>query len=52
LMRWPTGLSGFERPETVLILWQQPMLSFLCALGCSLMEQNAQNVGQGSLFDG
>lgn len=34
LMRWPTGLSGFERQETGLILWQQRMLGFLSGL-CS-----------------
>ncbi len=32
LMRWPTGLSGFERPAMALTLWQQRQLSFLSAL--------------------
>lgn len=32
LMRWPIGLSGFERQETALIQWQQLMLSYLSTL--------------------
>lgn len=32
LMRWPTGLSGFERQEMALILWQRRMLTYLSAL--------------------
>jgi hypothetical protein len=32
LMRWPTGLSGFERQEMVLIRWLHVQLSFLSAL--------------------
>jgi hypothetical protein len=34
LMRWPTGLSGFARPEMALIQWRQRMhicLSTLCS---------------------
>ncbi|WP_394658587.1 hypothetical protein, partial [uncultured Novosphingobium sp.] len=37
LMRWPTGLSGFERQEMALILWQLRMHSFLSAL-CSASD--------------
>lgn len=32
LMRWPTGLSGFVRPETALIQWQQLMPSYVSML--------------------
>jgi hypothetical protein len=32
LMRWPTGLSGFARPATAWIQWQQLMPSYLSAL--------------------
>lgn len=32
LMRWPTGLSGFERPAMAWIQWQQQQLSFLSAI--------------------
>lgn len=32
LMRWPTGLSGFERQETAWIRWWQQQHSYLCAL--------------------
>lgn len=32
LMRWPTGLSGFGRPETAWIQWQQQQLSFLSTI--------------------
>lgn len=38
LMRWPTGLSGFVRPEMALIQWQQQQLSFVSML-CSQPEQ-------------
>lgn len=38
LMRWPTGLSGFERQEMVLIRWQQLMPSYLLML-LSSVEQ-------------
>lgn len=37
LMRWPTGLSGFERPATALIQWQQQQLSYVSML-CSPVE--------------
>ena len=37
LMRWPTGLSGFERQETALIRWWQLMPIFLLML-CSQPE--------------
>jgi hypothetical protein len=45
LMRWPTGLSGFERREMVLILWSQRMRSFVSALVSQKDEPK-----QGSLF--
>ncbi len=32
LMRWPTGLSGFERQETAWTQWQQRMLTYLSTL--------------------
>lgn len=32
LMRWPTGLSGFERQETAWTRWRHVQLSFLSAL--------------------
>lgn len=32
LMRWPSGLSGFERPETAWTRWWQLMPSYLSAL--------------------
>ncbi|GFM29235.1 hypothetical protein [Novosphingobium sp. PY1] len=32
LMRWPTGLSGFERQEMALTLWWLRMASFLSEL--------------------
>lgn len=43
LMRWPTGLSGFERQETALIRWQLLMRSYLSALGsaCSQPRQGS-----------
>lgn len=34
LMRWPTGLSGFARPATVLTPWLQQQRGFVLAL-CS-----------------
>jgi hypothetical protein len=37
LMRWPTGLSGFERQAMGSILWQQRMLTYLSML-CSRAE--------------
>ncbi len=45
LMRWPTGLSGFERPEMALIRWSQLQLSYLSAL----YSQEPKQV-QGDLF--
>lgn len=44
LMRWPTGLSGFERQETAWTQWWQLMPSYVLAL-CS--QKPAE---QGSLF--
>lgn len=44
LMRWPTGLSGFARPETAWTRWQQLMPSFLSMLCC------APSTAQGDLF--
>ena len=38
LMRWPTGLSGFERQEMGLTLWLLRMRSFLSALCTSVAE--------------
>jgi hypothetical protein len=32
LMRWPTGLSGFERPAMAWTLWSRAMRGFLSAL--------------------
>lgn len=39
LMRWPTGLSGFERPAMALTRWQQLMPSFLSMLCSQATEQ-------------
>ena len=39
LMRWPTGLSGFERPETAWTRWQQLMPSYLSSLVSSKPKQ-------------
>jgi hypothetical protein len=44
LMRWPTGLSGFERQETAWTRWWLLMPSFVSAL-CSQKDE-----AQGSLF--
>ena len=41
LMRWPTGLSGFERQETAWTRWWLLMPSFLSQL-CSQPEGEAQ----------
>lgn len=38
LMRWPTGLSGFERPETAWTRWWQLMPSFLSDLCSTVIE--------------
>jgi hypothetical protein len=40
LMRWPTGLSGFERQEMAWTRWQQLMPSFVLML--CLQEQPEQ----------
>lgn len=45
LMRWPTGLSGFERQETAWTRWWLLMPTYLSAL-CSHKEPN-----QTSMFD-
>lgn len=45
LMRWPTGLSGFERQETAWTRWWALMPSFVLAL-CSQKPK-----AQGTLFD-
>lgn len=41
LMRWPTGLSGFERQATAWTRWQQLMPSFLSML-CSQQQEQKQ----------
>ncbi|QOV95237.1 DNA cytosine methyltransferase [Novosphingobium sp. ES2-1] len=41
LMRWPTGLSGFERQATAWTRWQQLMPSFLLML-CSQQQEQKQ----------
>ena len=41
LMRWPTGLSGFERQATAWTRWQQLMPSFVSAL-CSATPEDKQ----------
>lgn len=41
LMRWPTGLSGFERQEMAWTRWWQLMPSFLSAL-VSASDDDAQ----------
>jgi len=43
LMRWPTGLSGFERQEMALIRFAQLMPSFLSAL-CSQREEKQHSL--------
>lgn len=45
LMRWPTGLSGFERPETAWTLWWQLMPSFLSTLCSSVGPVQADLFG-------
>ena len=44
LMRWPTGLSGFVRPETGLIQWWQLMPSFVSMLFSAIPEQRQQEM--------
>lgn len=46
LMRWPTGLSGFERQETAWTRWWQLQRSYLSALDWGSSDM----VDQGSLF--
>lgn len=46
LMRWPTGLSGFERPAMALTLWWQLQHSYLSAL----VSASSEAPKQGSLF--
>jgi hypothetical protein len=41
LMRWPTGLSGFERQETAWTRWWQRQLSYVSAL-CSASPAEVQ----------
>lgn len=48
LMRWPTGLSGFERQEMAWTRWWQLQLSFLSDL-CSVSESDC---AQADLFAG
>ena len=42
LMRWPTGLSGFERPAMAWTRWQQQQLSYLSTLFCELEPQQME----------
>lgn len=42
LMRWPTGLSGFERQETAWTLWWQLQRSYLSALDWGSPDEEAQ----------
>lgn len=42
LMRWPTGLSGFERQEMALILWWRRMPGFLSMLVSPQIEAEQQ----------
>jgi len=42
LMRWPTGLSGFERQETAWTLWWRRMPSFVSALASQKPAQQAE----------
>lgn len=42
LMRWPTGLSGFERQETAWTQWWQLQRSFLSALDWGSSDDAAQ----------
>lgn len=47
LMRWPTGLSGFERQEMAWTRWWLLMPSFLSAL---VSQETQSQPAQGSLF--
>ncbi len=42
LMRWPTGLSGFERPAMAWTRWQQQQLSYLSTLFCEPEPQQME----------
>lgn len=42
LMRWPTGLSRFERSETAWTRWWAQQLGYVSALSLMPIEQNAQ----------
>ncbi len=46
LMRWPTGLSGFERQETAWTRWWHVQLSYVSALASAFSTEQRQ----GSLF--
>lgn len=46
LMRWPTGLSGFERPETAWTQWWQLMPSYLSQLCTTKPEQQPDLFGE------
>jgi len=43
LMRWPTGLSGFERQETAWTQWWQLQRSYLSALDWGSSETEVQH---------
>jgi len=43
LMRWPTGLSGFERQETAWTQWWQLQRSYLLALDWGSSETEVQH---------
>jgi len=43
LMRWPTGLSGFERQETAWTQWWQLQRSYLSALDWGSLETAVQH---------
>ena len=42
-MRWPTGLSGFERQETAWTQWWQLQRSYLSALDWGSSETEVQH---------
>ena len=46
LMRWPTGLSGFERPETAWTQWWQLMPSYLSQLCTTKPEAQPDLFGE------
>lgn len=39
LMRWPTGLSGFERPAMAWTRWQRQQLTYLSTLFCEPINE-------------